>query len=964
MIILIADDSKSNQALLSSLIQSMGFEAITADNGQEAVTAVEKHRPDMVLMDVVMPIEDGFSATDRIRKLQLDYWLPIIIISSLDQQEHILKGLQLGADDYLTKPIIPEIVQAKIEVMARIKKLQLDNSELISFNRRHIKKLQHENHTHLQLRRAVDEAAIVVETNVKGEITSVNETFCSLSGYTEQELLGQNHRILHSGVHPPEFFTQLWSTIARGEVWQGDICNRSKNGDLYWVHTTIVPFLDAQTGKPISYKAIRFDITERKKLESALKYEKSRAEITLESLSDGVIKTDSSGYVSFMNQAAERLTGWSLDSATNKNITTVFNLNLARYSQPVNTVIKTRQATATNTGVTLLARDGSTHLIEYSASPLFDEDEFVGCVLSFQDTSEKHRLKEEVEWQAWHDSLTNLPNRTLLNDRFSIAISNANRTHNMVAVCVLDLDDFKPINDSYGHEYGDKVLIEVARRLSSSVRGDDTAARLGGDEFVLLLNDFQDRDEIDLSLTRISNTLSKPYQIGDHSFSISSSIGLSVYPDDNVDPDTLLRHADYAMYQAKQSGKNQFTYYDHRHAEASKERSCEFSRIVQAIERQELVLFYQPKVNMRTGLIIGAEALIRWQHPEKGLLSPLEFLPYIENTQAMIDVGCWVTEQALLQLEEWKKQGKEWTVSINIDAYHFMQKDFIPDLVSALDRHPDIQHNKLEIEILETVAFDDLSRVSELIVDCQALGVSFALDDFGTGYSSLSYLKNLPADCLKIDQSFVRDMLEDRQDMALIEGIISLSKVFQRHVIAEGVETIEHGVVLMRLGCDYAQGYGIARPMPAADMLVWAQSYAPNEAWTIWAGTDWEMSNLPLVVAQSDHIAWVQAIFNVLNGGHLALDHAELSNHYECRLGHWYYSHGKTHYGHLSGFIDLEDIHIDVHRVGHKIISLHNRGENEKALLLFDELLELKSKVLDKLNILQKQVNFTKEKSA
>jgi len=322
-------------------------------------------------------------------------------------------------------------------------------------------------------------------------------------------------------------------------------------------------------------------------------------------------------------------------------------------------------------------------------------------------------------------------------------------------------------------------------------------------------------------------------------------------------------------------------------------------------------------------------------------------------------VGAWVIEQALIQLELWQAQGKDWTVSINIDAYHFMQNNFISDLVIALARHPKVLQNKLEIEILETVAFDDLVPVSEQIADCQALGVSFALDDFGTGYSSLSYLKNLPADCLKIDQSFVRDMLDDRQDLALIEGIISLSKVFQRHVIAEGVETAEHGVVLMRLGCDHAQGYGIARPMPANDMEEWAKNYTPDESWSIWSGSDWEMSNLPLVVAQSDHIAWIQEIQKTLSGRVLSLGHGELTNHYECRLGTWYYGHGKTHYGHLSAFRELEDIHIDVHRLGHKIISMHQKSKTDEALILFDELLELKSQVLDSLNTLQKQVNFS-----
>jgi len=959
MKILIVDDSNANRVLLASIIKRLGFEILLAENGREAVRSVELNRPDFILMDIMMPIEDGFSATTKIRKLDLGYWVPIIIISALTEPENIIKGLELGADDYLIKPVDVDLVRAKILVMTRIMRLQAENKELSLYNKEQLKKLEHENHSHLQLRRAVDEAAIVVETDVKGSITSVNSTFCSLSGYSEKELLGKNHRMLHSGVHPPEFFVNLWSTISQGHVWQGDICNRAKGGHLYWVHTTIVPFLDSHTGKPISYKAIRFDITERKKLESALHHEKTRAEITLESLTEGVLKTDVTGHVIFMNQAAERLTGWPIDLARNKKVENIFTLDVEEDFHPVNRVIESKQVVEVNAGALLHSHDGHDHLIECAASPLFDSDEFVGCVVSFQDVSEKYRLKEEVEWQAWHDALTNLPNRTLLQDRFRLAVSNANRSNSMIAVCVLDLDNFKPINDSYGHDYGDKVLVEVARRLMTSVRSDDTVARFGGDEFVLLLNDFHDHVEIDASIKRVFEALAKPYLINEQIFTVSSSIGLSVYPEDNVDPDTLLRHADQAMYQAKHSGKNQFTYYDAQLTQLSHDRSKEFNRIVQAYEQNEFVLFYQPKVNMRTGIITGAEALIRWEDPERGLLGPLDFLPHIENTPLMVNIGRWVIEQALIQLDLWLDQGKDWTISINIDAYHFMQNDFISDLVIALARHPNVLENKLEIEILETVAFDDLTQVSEQIADCQALGVNFALDDFGTGYSSLSYLKSLPAECLKIDQSFVRDMLDNRQDLALIEGIISLSKVFQRHVIAEGVETAEHGVVLMRLGCDHAQGYGIARPMPASDMEIWAQTYTPDESWSIWSGSDWEMSNLPLVVAQSDHIAWVQEIYKTLKGSELSLGHDELTNHYGCRLGSWYYGHGKAHYGHLSAFKDLEGIHVDVHEVGHKIISIHNKGQTKQALILFEELLELKSQVLNSLNTLQKQVNFT-----
>ncbi len=366
---------------------------------------------------------------------------------------------------------------------------------------------------------------------------------------------------------------------------------------------------------------------------------------------------------------------------------------------------------------------------------------------------------------------------------------------------------------------------------------------------------------------------------------------------------------------------------------------------------------------MRTGKIIGAEALVRWQHPERGLLGPAEFLPQIESTDVDIDLGNWVIDQALTQLEEWRDKGKKWTISVNIAGHHFTQTDFMAKLKLALAKHPNVPAQALELEILETTALDDVAYVSNLICECQALGVKFSLDDFGTGYSSLSYLKQLPANWLKIDQSFVRDMLDDRSDMALVEGIISLCHVFQRQVIAEGVETAEHGVLLMRLGCQYAQGYGIARPMPAGNVIEWSEQYRPDETWSIWSGSEWELSDLPLLVAQHDHIKWIQEVLNTFDSGVLKLSENELTNHFECRLGNWYYGHGKTHYGHLESFQQLEGMHVEVHRLGHEVIELLKQGKAQEAKHVADDLLAMKTQILNKLHELQKQVNFPAKQS-
>jgi len=967
MKILIVDDIQDNLDLLASIVTSMGHSHIQAMNGKEAVELCLSEEPDLIFMDLMMPIEDGLSATSRIKAFELNYWIPIIIVSARDDDKDIVLGLNAGADDYITKPFNISIVKAKIKAIERTVGFQLKEKEDTKSRKLQLKKLADENYAHLELRRVIDQAAIVADTDVQGNITYINDKFSEISGYSPEELLGKNHSFIHSGIHSKEFFKTLWQTISRGNIWQGDICNRAKNGQLYWVRTTIVPFLDQKTGKPVGYRAIRFDITDRKKLESKLAHEKDRAEMTLAAIGDGVIKTDASGQVLFMNVVAETLTGWQLPEAQNLSIDEVFKvLNKSSrkiIENPVHKVIAEKQILSLERNSILVSRDGKEHQIENTTAPIIEDNVLVGCILVIQDVTGQRNLSEKIEWQAWHDTLTSLPNRALLTEKFSISIANANREKTLIAVCLLDIDNFKPINDNFGHEYGDYVLVDLANRLSETVRSGDTLARFGGDEFALLLNGFTEIEEIDATLHRIFKSFALPFTINGESFFLTASIGVTIFPDDHVDSDTLLRHADQAMYQAKKLGKNRFTYFNPSDETFTTDNSQDLTVIKNAIHNNEMVLFYQPKVNMRTGKIIGMEALIRWQHHERGLLGPIEFLPQIEGTDVIVDIGEWVTYKVLSVIDKWSDDEKrDWSISINISAYHFMQPNFVSSLKKALDQYPDVPATCLELEVLETEAINDLAYISDLIKKCQNLGVSFSLDDFGTGYSSLSYLKELPADCLKIDQSFVRDMLDDNDDMALVEGIISLSKVFKRKVIAEGVETAEHGIILMRLGCDYAQGYGIARPMPIADLFEWTQNYKPDTSWSVWSGSKWEMSNLPLVVAQNDHIKWVQEIFNLLEGGSLKLENIEITNHYECRLGSWFYGHGKKHYSHLPSFNELEEVHIAVHKTGHEIISLYNEGKKDEAVAVAEKLLVLKSEVLDKLNILQRQVNFTDDK--
>jgi len=459
------------------------------------------------------------------------------------------------------------------------------------------------------------------------------------------------------------------------------------------------------------------------------------------------------------------------------------------------------------------------------------EDGHANYVCVFSDISVAKAQQENLEHMAYHDALTQLPNRILLDDRLHQAVARANRSGEILAVCYFDLDGFKPINDTLGHDAGDRMLVELAQRVRNCLRESDTVARLGGDEFALLLCNLSSPEECELTLSRLLAAIRQPFLLAEKPVQVSASIGYTLFPMDSSEPDTLLRHADHAMYQAKLNGGSHFHLFDTEHDRQTRGRRQERERIEAALPNGEFRLHYQPKINMRKGEVVGVEALIRWQQPENGVRTPTEFMPLVEDTDFAITLGEWVMREALRQVALWRTQGLELQVSVNIAPRHMMQKDFATRLVKILAEFPEVPPALLELEITETAAIEDIAGVAQMINNCKLLGVTFALDDFGVGYSSLTYMRRLPVEVIKIDQSFVRDMLHDSDDLAVVAGVISLSREFQRNVVAEGVETVDHGLHLLRMGCTIAQGYGIARPMPAEDIPAWVISYRPDASW-------------------------------------------------------------------------------------------------------------------------------------
>ena len=589
-------------------------------------------------------------------------------------------------------------------------------------------------------------------------------------------------------------------------------------------------WLPERPGQPHEVVSLAIDITHRMDSEKRLRLAAS----VFEHAREGIMISDSCGIIADVNEAFTLITGYSRAEVIGRNprILSSGRQDAAFY--------KTMWSYLTTQGhwrgeVWNRRKGGKVYAEMLTISAVRDASGITQqYVALFSDITEHKAHQKQLEHTAHYDALTNLPNRVLLADRLHQGMVQAQRRGRKLAVVFLDLDGFKAINDIHGHEAGDHLLVTLSSRMQDVLREGDTLARLGGDEFVAVLMDLENTAASLPLLKRLLAAAALAVPVGELKLQVSASVGITFFPQAHaIDADQLLRQADQAMYQAKLSGKNRYCVFDAVQDNSIRSHHEGLERIRLALEHREFVLYYQPKVNMHTGKVVGAEALIRWQHPDKGLLAPATFLPMIENHPLAVDVGEWVIDAALRQMTQWRAAGLDLPVSVNIGARQLQQGDFVMRLQAILTQHPDLPPCKLELEVLETSALADLVLVSKVIEDCAEMGVMFALDDFGTGYSSLTYLKRLHVTLLKIDQSFVRDMLDDPDDLAILRGVIGLANAFKREVIAEGVETVAHGTALLQLGCQLAQGYGIARPMPPDQLPAWAANWQPDAAWVV-----------------------------------------------------------------------------------------------------------------------------------
>jgi len=566
---------------------------------------------------------------------------------------------------------------------------------------------------------------------------------------------------------------------------------------------------------------------ERKAIEESLFEEKERAQVTLDSIGDAVISADVEGRITFLNLVAERLTGWPAPEASGLKMDEVFRIEDATtrvtIPNPMNQAVALNRVGHLPTNCVLIRRDGHEIFIEDSAAPIHNRiGGITGSVIVFRDVSTAKALAEETIHASQHDFLTGLPNRLLLNDRLGQAIALAKRRATSVAVLFMDLDGFKHINDSLGHLVGDKLLQSIAKRLTALIRTPDTVSRQGGDEFVVLLQEIGISEDAAIVAKRIIQAVSQVHSIGEHELYVTASIGVSLYPQDGLDAEALMKNADTAMYRAKDLGRQCFKFFKPAMNIRAVERQKMEEELRQALVTKQFELYYQPRIDVLTGSVVGAEALLRWTHPERGPVAAIKFIPVAEDSGLILPIGSWVLREACGQAKAWLDQGlAAIPMSINVSGIQLQDATFLYEVLAMLEETK-LAPGLLELELTESVLMHLPEYAQSALRYLRDLGVTVSIDDFGTGYSSLSCLKRLPIDSLKIDQSFLQQMNGSPDSAAIAIAIIRMGKSLHLRVVAEGVESVEDVVFLQEHECDEAQGFYFSHPMPAdqfADLL-------------------------------------------------------------------------------------------------------------------------------------------------
>ena len=708
--ILVVDDNPAKLLALVSVLEPLQQTIVTAGSGQDALRCLLEREFAVILLDVQMPIMDGFETARLIRSRRQSESTPIIFVTAYSRGETDMEeGYSLGAVDFIFTPIVPKILCAKVSVFVdlhhKIEAIKRHEEQLEIVVRQRTAALTAEIAERKQAEIAIRKLSSAIEkvadsifiTDTNGVIEYINSAFEVVTGYRREEVMGKTPRIIKSGKHDERFYQQIWEALLRGEIYRNVFINRRKDGALYHEAMTITPL------------------------------------------------TDENGTI--------------------------------------------------------------THYIS-----------------SGKDISENIENQERLHHLAHHDALTGLPNRTLFVERLKHALIRAERHKSSVAVMFLDMDRFKFVNDTLGHEAGDRLLQAMSTRLLGCVREGDTVARFGGDEFAGFLNDVAAPQDVAPIVAKFLDALVPPFMIDGQELFITGSIGISLYPDDGTDTQTLMKNADTAMYRAKQQGGNVSEFYHagmnaHAHTRLNLETGLR-----RALERKEFVLHYQPQVDVQSGVAIGFEALIRWNRPDSEQTSPAEFIPLLEETGLILPVGEWMLQAACAQHQAWREAGlPPLRMAVNISSRQFNGKDLMETLTRVM-QETGMPAEFLELEITESVMMKNADPDIEALKSLRALGMRFAVDDFGTGYSSLTYLKRFPINILKIDKAFIRDITADADDAAIVRAITTMAHSLGLKTVAEGVETREQLEFLRAHKCDFAQGYYFSRPLPGDEIAALLKS--------------------------------------------------------------------------------------------------------------------------------------------
>ncbi|PID12621.1 EAL domain-containing protein [Sporosarcina sp. P32b] len=657
----------------------------------------------------------------------------------------------------------------------------------------------------------LEQAAIVVITDSKGTIQYANQHFEKISKYSREELIGANQRIVNSGYHDAAFFKEMWATIGTGNTWRGYICNRAKDGSTYWVDTTIVAFLNGK-GKPYQYIAIRYDISERKKMELEIQKNADLYEIITDNASDYIAIIDRQGKFYYVSPSFQKLLGHSVDELySNSLYSYIYKKNRQKVEKKI-LQFGGYQRQSLNLEFSFLDSRNGLHIMEAKIDEVKELIEYEDKLLVvMRDVTERVKSDEKIKYLVYNDQLTSLMNRNSFREQMALAFERARTRNQLFALVHMNIDRLRYANDLLGHEAGDYLLAMVGERLKKRTGPESLLARIAGDEFAFIISGLKDREEFFNHAEEIRTFLEQPIQVGKQNYTLSISCGVSLYPEHANQPSDLVTKATLALGKAKLQGGGDTVMYEPGTSKMSLERILLENELRKSVQQQHFYLEYQPKVLLDTGKLTGVEALVRWKHPDLGIIPPNKFIPLAEETKIIIPLGEWILREVCRRAEIEAAAGETYRFAVNVSTIQMKEEGFVDSVLNIIKEYH-VPPEMLELELTES-SFMDTDGMKESIQRLRSEGITVAIDDFGTGYSTFSYIKELPADTLKIDMSFVRDILENENSQAIVKAIVTLADTAGLNVVAEGIELPEQVKMLYELGCREGQGYYYGRPM-------------------------------------------------------------------------------------------------------------------------------------------------------